>query len=104
MNDDNAMRMAEAEAAELALQRFLRPAFDICRAEYTKNLMTIGAQPMSQATLAGITNLSVALKVLAEAQEQIETIVADGKVAKDGAERASRMAQLTNEQRKWAGY
>lgn len=97
-------RIANADRAEAALQQFLRPAFETARQEYAHSLAIIGAKPMSIETMAGITNLSIALKVLNELQQQIEMIVIDGKVAHADMDRAQRMSTLTTEAQRWAKY
>jgi hypothetical protein len=102
--NDNALRMAEAEAADEAMKRFLRPAFTVVRDEYINRLRAAALKDLSLGAFTNMTNLSVALKVMDEVQAQLEALIADGKVAADDAGRASRIAAMSPEAVKWARY
>jgi hypothetical protein len=104
IDDDPLNRMGRAESAALAMRQWLAPAFDVCRADYLEKLADVAAKPMSDANRAGMEKLSLGVKVIDEVRSQIEAVIADGKVAAHSAEGASRLANMTTEQRRWLDY
>ena len=101
---DEALRMARAEQAEQALNQFLGPAFDVCRAEYMEKLAAIAAKPLSNDLRAGMEKLALAVKVIDEVRAQITGVVADGRFARADKDRARRIVELPTEKRRWANY
>jgi len=102
MNDKNeAERIVHGEAAEQALSRFLRPAFDQCRASYLKSLAEVAAKPLGKRERAAIEKLAVALKVIDVVESQITAIVGDGKSALSDRRAADQITQLPTEQQRW---
>lgn len=104
IDDDPVTRMARAENAEMALRQWLAPAFDVCRSDYMAKLADIAAKPMTDANRAGMEKLALGVKVIDEVRAQIEAVIADGKVAAHTAQGASRLANMTTEQRRWLDY
>jgi hypothetical protein len=101
---DEALRMARAEQADVALKQFLAPAFDVVRADYLEKLGEIAAKPLTADMRAGMEKLALAVKVVDEVRAQILSLVLDGSLARDGATRASQIAALPVEKRRWAGW
>lgn len=67
-------------------------------------LQALAVKPMSDNVRAGIEKLAVAVKVLDEVKSQVAGTITDGKVATHEAERTSRIAKLTTEQRRWTAW
>lgn len=101
---DEAIRMARAEQASTALKEFLGPAFDVCRADYLEKLGEVAARPLTNDIRAGMEKLALGVKVLDEVRRQIEGLVRDGDIARECARRASDLAELPAEKKRWLGY
>lgn len=101
---DEALRMARAEQADTALKQFLGPAFDVCRADYLEKLAEIAAKPLTNDMRAAMEKLAVGVKVIDTVRAQIAGLVADGTFAQADAHRASELANLTTEKRRWAQF
>lgn len=104
IDDDPASRMARAENAELAMRQWLGPAFDVCRSDYLAKLAEIASRPMTNDNRAGMEKLAMGIKVVDEVRSQIEAVIADGKVAAHSQQGASKLANMTTEQRRWLDY
>lgn len=104
MTDDTSARMVEAEQAEQAIRRFLKPALDTLKAEYLIKLADVAAKPMTANLRAGMEKLAIAIKVVDQVSGQLNALILDGNIARQDAERASRIADMTTEQARWASY
>lgn len=101
---DEAMRMARAEQADAAMKAFLGPAFDVCRTDYLEKLAEIAAKPMTADYRVGMEKLALGVKVIDMVRAQIEAVVADGRLATADAHRASDLANMTTEKRRWSAF
>lgn len=101
---DEALRLARAEQANQALIQFLGPAFDVCRADYLEKLADIAAKPLTNDMRAAMEKLALGLKVIDVVRSQILSLVVDGNVAQSEARRASDLANMTTEKRRWAQF
>jgi hypothetical protein len=101
---DPTTRLAEAESAKAAYERFVGPAIGVIREDYTKKLASIAVQPMEGRVLAGVQNLSLALRVLNEVEGQLRALIADAAVARADMDRAGAIARMSPEARRYAEY
>jgi glycyl-tRNA synthetase alpha subunit len=101
---EESLRMARANQAEQALTQFLAPAFDVVRTDYMEKLASIAAKPLTNDMRAGMEKLALAVKVVDEVRAQVTALVADGQVAQSDLRRASNIAELPSEKRRWALY
>ncbi|ANC85455.1 hypothetical protein [Sphingomonas sp. NIC1] len=97
-------RIAEAEAAKLAWDRFVAPALATLRADYMAKLTDEAVKPMEGRALTAVQNLSIALRVTREVENQIHSIMMDGKAAQAELTRAGDIARLEPEARRYARY
>lgn len=97
-------RIADAEAARGALDRWLGPAFDVVRADYMEKLASIAAQPLPVHGVAQIEKLAIAVKVVDAVRAQIEAVAQDGKVARHDKTRADKLAETPAYARKRWGF
>jgi hypothetical protein len=104
MVSDEALRMARAEQANQALKQFLGPAFDVARAEYLEKLAIVASKPLTADLRAGMEKLALAVKVIDVVRSQIESLVADGGVARDTAARAAELDALSPEKKSWTKW
>jgi len=94
-------RIAAAESAAKALSDHLAPAFDVVEAAYTHRLASVAAsEPWAVDKLRA---LALALKVSQEVRAQIETVVADGPVAKVAAAHLRKVEAMSPERRRILG-
>lgn len=106
MTDDRTLsdRMVEAEQARDAFDRFMGPALATARADYLTKLADVAARPMSDPIRAGMEKLATGIKVVDEVEAQLRGLMMDGALAQRDARRASRLANLTTEERKWLSF
>ncbi len=96
-------RIADAEAARSAMDRWLGPAFDIVRADYLKKLVEVASKPMTADARAGMEKMAIAIKVVDAVQAQIMAVVNDGGVARNEHQYAEQIARIPVEKRKILG-
>lgn len=101
---DEAIRMARAEQAKQAMERFLAPAFDLVRAEYIEKLADIASRPLTNDLRAAMEKLAVGVKVIDQVRAQITPLVIDGEIARIDNKRATELAEMSTEKRRWALY
>jgi hypothetical protein len=101
---DEAARIARAEQAQAALNAFLGPAFDICRADYLEKLGEIASRPMTDANRAGMEKLALGVKVIDMVRGQITAVVADGGMARSSKRQADQLANLSAEAKWYAQW
>jgi len=101
MNDNYLERLADAEAAENAMKRWLGPAFDAVNEVYRERLQSIAAKEPWET--AKISKVAVAITIAAEVRKQIEAVVADGKVALSEKRHRQQIENIPHEKRKWLG-
>ncbi len=99
----NAERMADAEAARAAWERWVGPVITEMREDCLTKLATIAAKPMTADNRAGMEKIALAIKVYEEVKKQIDVVVADGGVARAGQKRAEQIAAIPVERRKILG-
>jgi len=103
MTDLN-QRIADAEAAKLAWERYVAPALEAIRADYMVKLTENAERPMEGRALQAVQNMSLALRVTREVEAQIKAIMTDGDAARAELGRARRIADLSPEGRRFADY
>ena len=101
---DSLQRIAEAEQAKQAWDRYVAPALSVLRADYMAKLTENAVQPMEGRALAAVQSLSLALRVTKEVEGQMRALMLDGVQAQDDAARASKIANMGPEQRRYASY
>lgn len=99
---DEALRIARAEQAKVALSEFLAPAFSLVRTDYMEKLADIAAKPLTDGNRAGMEKLALAIKVVDQVRLQVEQVVNDGTVAGADKQRADKIADMPFEKRRWA--
>lgn len=80
------------------------PAIEVCRKDYMARLAQEAVKPMDGRPLASVVSLSFGLRVLAVVEEQMQSLIAAGEIAKQEHDRAGALARMTPEARKWATY
>ena len=97
--------LAQAEAAEVALEQFIKPAFDALRTVYQKKLKDNGASFVitRNQRFEQYEKLSLALNVLDLVEGQVEAIVEGGKVAEAEIEKKNRLAKIRPHKRSVLG-
>lgn len=98
---DTTARMVEAEQAALAVKTYLKPALTLLRAEYGLMHLDIMQELERPEDTDRARKLALAMKVLNKVEQHLMGIILDGKIAQHKAERASEMADLTTDQRRW---
>lgn len=101
---EEALRIARAEQARHALDQFLTPAFEQVRADYLEKLAEIAAKPLTNDLRAAMEKLAVGVKVIDQVRAQITPLVIDGEIARIDNNRASDLANMTTEKRRWAQF
>ncbi len=105
MTDTTTDRMNRAQRANEAMVEFIGPALEVMRTDYMDKLRDVAAKhPMRGEPLAMVEKLSTALKIVDQIEVQMRALIADGTVAQADADRASNIARLNTEQRRYAGY
>lgn len=102
MSDNHAERMAEAEAARAAWDRFVGPAVKKLTAEYTEVLINAASAPLTNDGRATMEKASLAIKVLDKVQAHLAAIVYDGEAARQQHNFGQQIAQLPAEKKRWA--
>lgn len=74
-------RIANGEAASLALERWLSPAIDAITGQYLESIVRIGSEPWDKYQAAKLEKLATATKIAREVRKQIEAVVHDGQLA-----------------------
>lgn len=92
-----AERLAEAQSAEAALERYLRPAFEVVEREYAEKLIALAGETTGQE--AKIARLSLAIKVARTVRTQIEALAADGAAAGTEMERLRQIEKIPEHKR-----
>ncbi len=102
MNDNTAQRMADAQQAKAAMDRWLGPAFEFVEAAYMNRMTEIAAtEPWEDKKLRA---LASAVKIAREVRAQIEQVVNDGPVAQSDNQRARQIESIPLEKRKMLGF
>lgn len=101
---DTLARIAEADAAKAAWDRFVSPALATIRADYMAKLTAEATKPMEGRALQAVQNLSIGLRVAEQVEAQMKGLILDGAAAQKDMERASDLARLSPEQRRYAQY
>jgi hypothetical protein len=99
---DETLRMVEAEAANQALRKYLKPAFDKMRSEYYQSLAGVATRPLTQDNIAALQVLAVGIHNIDRLETDLAAIVLGGDIAAADAKRVAYLASLTPEKRKWA--
>jgi hypothetical protein len=97
-------RIAEADAAKAAWERFVGPALATVRADYMAKLTDEAIKPMEGRALQAVQNLSIGLRIADLIEGQIRSLMLDGAAAQKELDRASDLARLSPEQRRYAQY
>lgn len=97
-------RIAEADAAKAAWERFVAPALATIRADYMAKLTGEAVKPMEGRALQVVQNLSIGLRVADQVEAQLKSLIADGQAARADLERAGNVSRLSPEQRRYASY
>lgn len=92
-------RIAEAAAAAEAMARFIAPAFEVARSDYTAKLTKLYADLDDAKVERARSKLALALRVLNEVEQQIQAIIMSGNVALHDQRHADRIANLPTHQR-----
>lgn len=102
MTDPNfAARIADAEQAKLAMERWLGPAFDVALADYLARLDHLASTtPWDDKR---ITKVAMGVAVLKQVRHHIEGIIADGAVARADHAYAKQIEAIPAEKRKMLG-
>lgn len=101
---DALARIADAEAAKAAWERFVAPALATIRADYMAKLTEEAIKPMEGRPLQAVQNLSIGLRITSEIEGQIKALILDGQAAQADADRARTLANMSPEQRRYASY
>lgn len=101
---ETADRLAAAEQARDAKARWIDPVLIDLKAQYAKMIIEIAGQPTRKRDPERIERLSMGVKVIDHIQAEIEMVIADGAVARHDQQRANRLAEMTDEQRKWFSW
>lgn len=89
------------QQAERAMEQFLAPAFDAVAKAYTDRLSEIASsEPWASDK---IVKLALANRVLREVRNQIEAVIADGRVAADLKAKAKKIDAIPIERRRLMG-
>lgn len=102
MSDANtAARIADAEQARQALDRWLGPAFAEIERDYADRIVSLAAsEPWADKKIAKV---AIGLKIAREVRRQIEAVVADGKVARAEHAHARQIEAIPVEKRRMLG-
>jgi hypothetical protein len=101
MTDDLAARMADAEQAKQAMERWLSPAFDAVLADYLGRLDQLASTtPWDDKR---ITKVAMGVAIAKQVRRQIEAVIADGKVARNEHALASQLEAIPSEKRRILG-
>lgn len=100
---DETDRMVRAERVANAMT-VIAPYFDACRDSYLDGIAALAIKPMCDNVRAGIEKLAIGVKVLDEVRAQVASSIADGTVAEADTRRASNLASLSTEKRRWAQF
>lgn len=103
MTDAN-QRIADAEAAKQAFERYVAPALATIRADYMLKLTENAERPMEGRALVAVQTMSLALRVTREVEAQLRAVIADGEAARSDIDRAGKIARLSPEERRYAQY
>jgi hypothetical protein len=101
---DNLQRIAEADQAKIAWDRFVAPALATMRADYMSKLTDEAIKPMEGRALAAVQSLSLALRVTREVEGQMRALILDGAQAQQDLDRAGKVARMGPEERRFASY
>lgn len=94
-------RIDRARRAQLALDEFLNPAFEVIEAEYMTRLKAIVAREPWEA--GKISNLANASRIADEARAQITALVLDGQEAQAKINRAKRVENMSASDKRLLG-
>lgn len=94
-------RIERARRADMALEEFMSPAFEVARAAYMDRLAQIAAaEPWATDKIA---KLAIATRILDEVKSQIVAVVRDGDVARSEMIRAEQIERIPHAKRKILG-
>lgn len=93
-------RIMRGQQAERAMEQFLAPAFDYVIAEYMRKLTDIASEQPWETDK--IRKLAAATKIARTVQASIAAFVHDGEAAMSEKRAADRVANMTDEQGRWA--
>src|SRR4051812_32411812 len=91
---ENADRIAIADQAQAAYERFLSPAFAVCREEYAAKLTKLYATVEDAKGERVRTKLALAIRVLDEVEQQIKAVIVGGDVARHEQRGVDKIASL----------
>lgn len=94
-----AQRIERARRAQMALEEFLDPAFDLVIATYTARIEELASSQPWEA--AKITALANAARIARSVKAQIENIVDDGELAKERRNHAQEIEKLSPAKRRF---
>lgn len=97
----DAERIERARRAQLALDEFLTPVFDIIGAEYLGRLKAITSREPWEA--GKISSLANASRIVDEVRNQITALVLDGQEAQAKINRAKRVENMSASDRRLLG-
>lgn len=101
---DNLSRIAEADAAKAAWDRFIAPALATIRADYMAKLTQEAVKPMEGRALQAVQTLSLGLRVTEQIDAQMKSLIVDGQAAQADLDRAGELARMSPEARRFATY
>jgi len=97
-------RAVLGDQAKAAWDQFINPYVSLIKADYMDKLIDLSSRPLDERARQGITNLSIALRVSEMFEGQLRKAIADGEAAKKEIGRASAIANMSPEARRYAGY
>jgi hypothetical protein len=101
LTDDLAARMADAEQAKQAMERWLSPAFDVVLADYLGRLDQLASTtPWDDKR---ITKVAMGVAIAKQVRRQIEAVIADGSIARAEYAHSKQIEAIHPERRKILG-
>lgn len=97
-------RYADAQAAKLAMDRFVGPALTIIEQEYAERMLQVAGMTLTRdETEWSLLKLATAIKVVRAVRGQIEVIAEGGKVAEQQIDRAKQIENIRPDKRRILG-
>jgi hypothetical protein len=97
-------QIARAHRAQHALDEFIAPLLAETRDVYAARIVEIASTELGkEARTDKITTLSLAIRILDELEKGINSVLTDGKVARDTALRAEKLEKMSPSERRIFG-